>query len=306
MMAGAVAWVFPGQGSQVVGMGRDLCAQSAAARAVFDKADRLLGFPLSKVCFEGPEAELRRTDYAQPAIFTASLAALEAAREAGDSRIAVEPAFVAGHSLGEYTALVAAGALDFADGLLLVRERGGLMEAAGREVESGMAAVLGIDADALADACRLATAELPGEVVQVANINAPGQVIISGTNKAMARAIELARARGARRVVPLSVGGAFHSPVMAPAEAGLRRYLEGVRLRNSRVPVVGNVSARPLQATDELRVELGDQLSAPVRWQASVEFIASAGVRSFVEIGPGQVLANLVKRICPDVEVGNL
>lgn len=300
---GAVAWVFPGQGSQEVGGGADLYEASPAARLVFDRADAALGFPLSELCFRGPEDVLRQTVNAQPAIMAVSLACLEAAREAdlvggGRTRLG-EPAFVAGHSLGEYTALVAAGVLEPDDGFRLVRERGRLMQTAGERQPGAMAALLGLDEEIAAAVCREAGAQL-------CNLNAPGQVVIGGTLAAVETALDLARQHGARRAVPLKVSGAFHTDIMAPAVEGMARALEGIAVRDPRVPVVANGSARPLTSADEVREELLYQLAHPVQWQRSVEHMAGAGVATFVEIGPGRVLAGLIRRIVPGARLVNI
>ena len=290
-----VALLFPGQGSQTVGMGGDVYEASPAARRLFDEADRILGFALSRLCFEGPEEILTRTENAQPAIFVTSLACLAAAREAGGLRIPDGVRFMAGHSLGEYTALVAAGALDFEAGLKLVRERGRLMQAASEAVPSGMAAVLGLEEAALAEIC----AETG---VEIANYNGPGQIIISGPRPALERAAELARQRGARRVIPLNVSGAFHSRVMAPAAEGLRPLVDATEFRPARVPVIANVTARPIVTPEEIRAELREQILRPVRWHQSMEYIIGQGVRRFVELGPGRVLTGLLRRIDAGVE----
>jgi [acyl-carrier-protein] S-malonyltransferase len=311
--AGKVAWVFPGQGSQEVGSGRDLYEASPAARRVFQQADAALGFPLSQLCFHGPEDALRQTINAQPAIMAVSLACLEAAREAGllapaqtaaprrgpvRARLG-EPAFVAGHSLGEYTALVAAGALDMEDGFRLVRERGRLMQRAGDERPGAMAAILGLDEETTTALCRETGA-------QVCNLNAPGQIVIGGTLAAVRAAMDLARQRGARRAIQLNVSGAFHTNLMAAAAEGMARALEGGALRNPRVPVMANGSARPLTSADQVRDELLYQLDHPVQWQRSVEHMASASVDIFIELGPGQVLTGLIRRIVPGARLLNI
>ena len=288
--ASTVAWIFPGQGSQKVGGGRDLYEASPAARRAFQRADAALGFPLSDLCFHGPENILRQTINAQPAIMAVSLACLEAAREA--CLLTDEPAFVAGHSLGEYTALVAAGALDVEDGLRLVRERGRLMQMAGEERPGTMAAILGLDEETAAALCRETGA-------QVCNLNAPGQIVIGGTLAAVEAALDLARQRGARRAIPLNVSGAFHTELMTPAVKGMARALEGVALRDPQIPVLANGSARPLTSAGQVRDELLFQLDHPVQWQRSVEYMANAGVDTFIELGPGQVLSGLVSRIVP-------
>jgi [acyl-carrier-protein] S-malonyltransferase len=296
-LADAVAWVFPGQGSQEVGSGADLYEASAAARHIFERADAALGFPLSDLCFRGPEDVLRQTINAQPAIMTVSLACLEAACEAG--LLAPEPAFVAGHSLGEYTALVAAGALDVDDGLRLVRERSRLMQMAGEERPGTMAAILGLDEESAAALCQETGA-------QVCNLNAPGQIVIGGTLAAVEAALGLALQRGARRAIPLNVSGAFHTDLMAPAVEGIARALEGTALRDPQVPVIANGSARPLSSAEQVREELIYQLDHPVQWQRSVEYMASTGVQTFIELGPGKVLTGLIRRIAPGAHLLNI
>lgn len=292
------AYLFPGQGSQAVGMGADLALAFPPAKRVFEEADVVLGFPLSKLCFEGPEEELRRTLNTQPAVFTVSWACFQAALDAG-ALDTTPPAFVAGHSLGEYTAVVASGCLSFEQGLRLVRERARLMEEAGRIEPGTMAAVLGMDREALEEVCREAG-------VEVANLNAPDQIAISGDVAGIERAMELAKERGARRVIPLPVGGAFHSRLMRPAADGMAKALASVKFQEPRVPIIANTSGEPLSRAVQVREELERQLSAPVHWQTSVERMASAGVTEFVEIGPGKVLTGLVKRALPDAAVVNL
>lgn len=293
------AYLFPGQGSQAVGMGSDLVERYLAAKEVFREADDVLGFSLSRLCFEGPDAELRRTLNTQPAVFVASWACLRAAIEAGVLDEGSRPLFVAGHSLGEYTALVAACSLTFADGLKLVRERARLMEEAGQREPGTMAAVIGMEKQALEEVC----AETG---VEVANLNAPDQTAISGDVKGIERATEIAKVRGARRVLPLPVGGAFHSRLMAPAMEGMVKALEGVIFRDPTTPVIANTTGAPLTNGEEVRAELSRQLCATVRWQDSVEFMRAQGVTNFVEIGPGKVLAGLVKRIVPEAQTRNL
>ena len=284
-----VAWVFPGQGAQEAGMGRDLLETSAAARELFETAERVLGYSLANLCLEGPEERLQETQHAQPAIFTMSLACLEAARELGGLP-ADEPAFVAGHSLGEYTALVAAGAVAFDDGLRLVQERGRLMQAAAARQPGAMAALLGLDEDAVRAICDEVGAE-------VCNLNAPGQVVIGGTAEAVDGAMALALERGASRGVRLKVSGAFHTSMMVPALDDMRRAVDATPFRDPRVPVVANTTASPLRTAEEIRVELVDQLARPVFWQRSVEYMRSQGVKQFIEFGPGRVLSGLIRRI---------
>lgn len=292
-----MAYVFPGQGTQAVGMGRDLRASHAVARETFEEADEALGFGLSELCFHGPEGELRQTQNAQPAIMATSIACLRIARK--EQLVPAGAAFVAGHSLGEYTALVAAGALDFAQGLRLVRERGRLMQQAGEQVPSGMAAVLGMEDSWLQEVCLEAG-------VQVANLNCPGQAVISGPREPLSRAIDLAKARGAKQVVPLNVSGAFHSTVMQPAEAGLASYLEDIPIRDPDIPVVCNVTGRPVRDAGGVRVALIQQLCSPVRWHPSVEWMVDQGVTTFVEFGPGRVLGALIKRIHRQARVASV
>ncbi|MDO8688996.1 MAG: ACP S-malonyltransferase [Dehalococcoidia bacterium] len=293
-MQEVVAYVFPGQGSQAVGMGHDLQQGHAIVRETYLEADEALGFPLSELCFNGPEEELRQTHNAQPAILATGIACLRAAGEEG--LLPPGASFVAGHSLGEYTALVAASALGFADALRLVRERGRLMQQAGEKTPSGMAAILGLENETVSAICDEAG-------VQIANLNCPGQVVISGSAPELARAMELARAKGARQVIPLNVSGAFHSRVMRPAEEGLTRYLEEVRLQDPSVPVVTNVSGRPVRDAEGVRDALVQQLCSPVQWHPSVEWMLAQGVTCFVEFGPGRVLSGLIKRINRQVRV---
>lgn len=291
------AWLFPGQGSQHVGMGQALSEKSTAARDVFEKADAVLQRSLSDICFHGPEELLRQTINTQPAILTVSLACLAAAKEQGD--LPDTPSFVAGHSLGEYTAAIAAGALSFEDGLRLVQERGRLMQAAGEENPGAMIAVLGLDEAAARELCAASGA-------QVCNVNAPGQVVVGGDNDAVARATEMARSYGARRVVPLSVSGAFHTDLMRAAAAGMAAALAGTAFRDPQVPIVANGTGMPVCDAAALREELSYQLTHAVLWQQSVEHMLAAGVGVFVEFGPGQVLSGLVKRAAPAAAVRNV
>ena len=293
-----LALLFPGQGSQEVGMGQDLFESCPEARQVFAEADQILGFPISQLCFEGPKEVLDDTINTQPAIFTTSLAVLRAI-EASDSL--PRPAVVAGHSMGELTALVAAGALDMADGLRLVRERGRLMKLAGERNPGGMAAILRMDDTQVEQACREASAET-GRPVQVANYNSPGQIVISGDRQALARVIELLQEQGGRRIVPLAVSIAAHSPLMASVAEEYRAAIEATPLRDPVVPVIANISARPLADAGEIRAELAGQLTWPVRWTASIQAMIAQGVTHFVEVGPKDVLSGLVKRIDPNVE----
>lgn len=287
---GKVAWVFPGQGSQVVGMGKAIAEADADARAVFDAADEALGFALSRLCFEGPEEELRLTVNTQPAILTTSAALLAVWKKA-----APRPDFVAGHSLGEYSALVAAEALSFVDAVRVVRQRGAFMEEAVPAGRGGMAAVLGMEREALQAIVDAVSAE--GDVVELANLNCPGQIVISGTIAGVKKAAERARQAGARRVLELAVSGPFHSSLMRPAAERLAKVLADVPLADARVPVVANVTARPVTQAAEIRRLLVEQVAAPVLWEDSVRTMLEAGVDTFVEIGPGTVLTGLIKKI---------
>jgi [acyl-carrier-protein] S-malonyltransferase len=290
------AWVFPGQGSQYVGMGLDSFQANDAAQATFNSADAVLGFPLSAICFNGPELELRQTKNTQPAIFLHSMVLV---RLMGGAL----PAMVTGHSLGEYSALVVAGALTFEDGLRLVRLRGELMQRAG-EVEKGtMAAIIGMSPEATTEMCREASA---AGVVQPANFNSPGQIVISGSVDGVHKAMELAKQRGAKMVKELVVSGAFHSPLMASAKEGLREALEKTAIQDARIPVYTNVTAEPVTRASEVRELLYQQLSSPVRWEESVKNMVRDGASRFVEIGPGKVLQGLVKRIDPGVETAGV
>jgi [acyl-carrier-protein] S-malonyltransferase len=286
--------VFPGQGSQKVGMGRAWADESAAARRTFEEADEVLGEPLSRLIWEGPEDELTLTANTQPAILTVSTAIHRALAERG---VDLAPAAVAGHSLGEYSALVAAGALDFAAALALVRRRGELMQRAVPPGEGAMAAILGLDRPMVEGVVADASAAGDG-VVTVANDNSPGQTVIAGAAAAVERAMALATERGARRVTRLPVSAPFHSPLMAPAREGMTPYLAAADFRDPAVPVVVNVDARPVSRGDELRDALVRQIDAPVRWVESIELaVRRFGADRFVEIGPGSVLAGLIKRI---------
>jgi [acyl-carrier-protein] S-malonyltransferase len=293
-----LAFLFPGQGAQAVGMGRELAEAHPAAKAVFEAADRALGFPLSDLCWNGPEDRLRETRHAQPALLTHSVAALRLVEAAG-----IAPAWCAGHSLGEYSACVAAGALDFEDAVRLVHRRGELMHQAGLERPGTMAAVLGLGAAEVKAACERAA---DAGVVRAANLNAPGQVVISGEPAAVDRAGELAKAAGARRVIRLEVSGAFHSPLMASASEGLRRSLAATAFRDARCPVVANVSAEPVQRAADVRRSLADQLLGAVRWEDSMRRLIALGAQGFVEIGAGKVLRGLLRTIDKDAASWNV
>lgn len=293
------AFVFPGQGSHFVGMGKDVYAAFPVAREIFQEADATLGFPLTELCFNGPAEELTDTVNQQPALLTVSVALLESLKANGAFRGA-EPRFCAGHSLGEYTALVAAGALDFSHALRLVRERGRLMKEAGEKTPGGMAAILGLEDRLIEEICRVASEQAGGPGVVCANYNAPGQIVISGQKEAVEIAIALAKERGAKRVIPLAITIASHSPLMAEAA---RRFAEAVAatpIRDAIIPVVANVTGQPITTVAEIRQELVQQLTSPVRWTASVQHMVAQGVGTFYEIGPKDVLTGLIRRIAPE------
>ncbi len=292
------AWLFPGQGVQAVGMGRDLYDASASARRIFETADAVLGYAVSELCFEGPDERLRQTEYAQPALYVTSYACLEAAREFGT--IPQEPpAFFAGHSLGEYTALAAANAFGFEEGLRLVQQRGKLMQDGAKRRAGAMAALLGLEESAVAAVCQETNAE-------VCNYNAPGQIVIGGDTAAVEAAIALASERGARRAVMLNVNGAFHTTHMADAAEGMAGAVASIEFRAPTSPVIANTSAEPLTEAGQLGDELVRQLDHAVQWQRSVEYMASHGVADVVEFGPGRVLTGLAKRIDRSLSVRNV
>ncbi len=282
------ALLFPGQGSQYVGMGRSLCEAYPDARRWFDRASEILGFDLAALCFDGPEEELRSTHNTQPALFVKSWAAWNVLRDrlSGD--------FAAGHSLGEYTALAVAGALSFEDALRAVRRRGELMWDSGARRPGTMAAILGLGTPEVEALCAEASA---AGVVQPANLNAPGQIVISGEVPAVERACSLAPERGAKRVTPLKVSGAFHSALMADAQRELEAFLSDIPIRDARFPVVSNVSARPVSAAADIRRNLVLQMTSPVRWEESMRFLLGAGVAESFEIGAGSVLKGLLRSI---------
>ena len=285
-----IAHVFPGQGSQHVGMGKALAETFAVCRETFDEADEALGEPLSRLCFDGPSAALTLTANTQPAVLAASVAASRALAAHGGP----QPALLAGHSLGEYSAHVAAGTLSFADTLRTVRRRGRYMQEAVPVGAGAMAAVLGLDADRVAQACEEAA---EGEIVSPANLNAPGQVVIAGARDAVARAGDRAKALGARRVLPLPVSAPFHCGLMRPAQARLEPELRALVAANPRTPVVANVDAEPKRDAAAAIAALIAQVSAPVQWEAVVRRMSAAGVRIWVEVGPGTVLAGLIRKI---------
>lgn len=294
-----IAFIFPGQGSQHPGMGKDLAEKFPAARQVFEEADNALGFSLSELCFNGPAEQLQLTENTQPAILTVSIAALRAMQSEGFPR----PGFVAGHSLGEYSALVAAGALDLGDAIRTVRARGRYMQEAVPVGAGAMAAILGADLETVNAGCAQAS---EGEVCSAANINSPGQVVIAGAAGAIDRAIVILKERGAKRAMKLNVSAPFHCAMMRPAQDRLATDLDTIKFSDSEMPVVTNVDARAVTGADLLRDSLVRQVSQPVRWLESVEFLISQGVKTLIEIGPGKVLSGLVRQIDRSVQCVNV
>jgi [acyl-carrier-protein] S-malonyltransferase len=290
-MSAKIAFLFPGQGSQAVGMGRELVEQFAVAKSTFAEADEALGFSLSKLCFEGPEEDLRLTENTQPAILTNSVAVWRVLAAEG-----VTPALAAGHSLGEWSAHVAAGTLSFADAVRAVKARGRAMQQAVPAGQGGMAAVLMLDAAQVIEACAEAAAET-GQVVAAANINSPSQTVISGALHAVEKAIAICKAKGARRAVMLPVSAPFHCALMQPAQEDLARVLGGVTLRDPQIPVAANVTGKLVTTASEARDALIQQVTSEVRWVGCVQTLVAAGANVFVEAGPGKVLTGLMKQI---------
>jgi [acyl-carrier-protein] S-malonyltransferase len=290
------ALLFAGQGAQVVGMGKDLAQSSPTAKAWFDRANAALGYDLTSICLGGPESELTKTEHAQPGIFLISWVAFELLRE----RVPSLPfGATAGLSLGEFTALTAAGALSFEDGLRVVRQRGRFMQDACAATHGGMAAIIGLNEAATREVC----AETG---VVLANLNCPGQLVISGPTEKMAPACALAKAKGALRAVPLTVAGAYHSPLMASAQPKLEAELAGVTLAPPRVPVIANVTAQPHNGPDAIRARLVEQVTSPVRWEQSMQYLVGQGFTRFIELGPGRALSGFMKRIAKTATVLNV
>jgi [acyl-carrier-protein] S-malonyltransferase len=294
-----VAYLFPGQGAQAVGMGRELYDSSQAAREVFEEIDDALGRSLTRVMFEGPEDDLRQTVNAQPGIMAVSLACVKAMEDELGADNMPEPVVMAGHSLGEYTALAVGGALDIDQTALLVQERGRLMQEACDRNPGTMAAIIGLDQVALQEVARETG-------VWISNVNTGEQIVISGERMAIARAMDLCEARGAKKVIGLRVGGAFHSGLMEPARAGLIEAIERMEFRNSRVPVVANCTGRPMTAAQDIKNELVAQVCSTVQWKGTIEYMVGAGVDSFMEIGPGRALSGMVKRIDRKANICNV
>lgn len=290
-----VALIFPGQGAQYVGMGKDLYETFKESKAVFDRADEILGFSITKLCFEGPLSELTKTIHCQPAILTASIAALEAFKTVISYKLQVI-SYVAGLSLGEYSALIASGVLSFEDGLRLVRKRAELMEEAAKKHPGKMSAVLGLEKKILEEICHNASCE-------IANLNCPAQVVISGKAEAVDKAKEEALSRGAKRALDLEVSGAFHSSLMQEAATNFAGFLKSFNLSPGSIPIISNVTSRPQQNKEEITRNLVKQIFSPVLWEDSIKFMAAQGVKTFYEIGPGSILKGLIRKIGPSLEV---
>lgn len=298
-MMAKIAYIFPGQGSQAVGMGKDLYDNYPVSRQVFEEADDALGFKLSEMCFAGTAEDLALTANTQPAILTSSIAAFRAMETEGFQL----PDYVAGHSLGEYSALVAAGALEFADAVKTVRNRGTYMQEAVPVGVGAMAAILGLDLNQVEVSCAEAA---EGQVCSPANINSPSQIVIAGNTEAVDRACEILKAKGAKRAIKLNVSAPFHCALMMPAQEKLTVDLQNISYQDLRFPIVHNVDAQANEKGDQVREALTKQVSSPVRWLQSIEFLVSNGIETFVEVGTGKVLAGLVKQINRDVRCLNV
>lgn len=294
----SIAFVFPGQGAQYAGMGKAMAEAFPQARDIFRRADDVLGFPLSRLCWEGPDDALRQTENTQPAILTTSLACLAVLRSRG-----VTPGMAAGLSLGEYTALVCAQAMRFEDALAVVRRRGAFMQEAAEGRRTAMAAILGLDAQAVRRVCEAAS---PRGVVEPSNFNSPGQIVIAGDADAVQEGIRLAKAAGAKRAVLLPVSAPFHTSLMAPAARRLAEVLAGVAIQPAAIPVVSNVTAQPVAQPEEIRRRLTEQVATAVRWDESVSAMSGSGVTTFVEIGPGTTLSGLIRKTAPTARVAHV
>jgi [acyl-carrier-protein] S-malonyltransferase len=293
------ALIFPGQGAQYIGMGKDLYQNFPAAKVIFEKANHILGFDITKLCFGGPKEELMRTDVCQPAILTASIAALRAFESVSPFSGQLIPKAVLGLSLGEYTALVAAGSISFENAVTLVRKRGQFMEEASRQNPGTMASVIGFPLEDTKKVCLETGAE-------IANLNSPGQIVISGAKEKVEAASNLAKERGARKVIPLDVSGAFHSGLMEPAAERLKAEIDKIEIRPPKIKVVANVNAGYESSPDEIKNNLIAQVRSPVLWEDSVRFLAGQGIKRYIEVGPGKVLAGLLRRIDPMLECLNV
>ncbi|MDQ0161702.1 ACP S-malonyltransferase [Bacillus alveayuensis] len=296
---GKTAFLFPGQGSQQVGMGKDLYEQIDVSKKIMDQANETLGIDLTSIMFNGPQETLTLTYHAQPALLTVSTALLTKFKEFG-----IEADFVAGHSLGEYSALVAANVMSFQEAVYAVRRRGELMEEAVPAGKGAMAAILGMEKELLTEVTNQVTEE--GDLVQLANLNSPSQIVISGTREGVEKASILAKEKGAKRVIPLEVSGPFHSDLMKPAAEELKHVLDGLDIQNASIPVITNVTAKPIKNGKELKEKLVEQLYSPVRWEESVQTMIDLGVTTFIEIGPGKVLSGLVKKVNRRVKTYNI